>query len=282
MSRWKLPASLALAVAAAVVTAWWMLRTPAPPAPRTPTAVQPVPAVPVPAPETRGSSGPAPAAAVILPTDILPIPSEQQQTPAPSGRLVAPDSALATVNGVTIVGKDILPFPDSTEQSMTPEMFEFLLQRAIERELVFQAARREGIELDDAGRRELARLRASLFKQDPSVIKPAQPDPAAVEFQERDATGLLLRTALLNKSGRPAPLVTKDMVDAYYHSHPAEYDALPDDPKARDEAWRSIELDIRNKLVSRHMADYAAGVAEYLQELRGAAAIRILSPDAAP
>lgn len=281
MSKPKLLAAFLIGAAAVGAAVWWMSQSrpqaePAPveidrSLPSTPAEDASPAAVAKPAPVLRTT-------AVVLPADILPPDAWKDADPKASSRRISPDTALAVVNGVTIVGKDLAPFSNTAEQSMGEEMLTFLLNRAIDRELVFQAARQEKVELDEAGQRELDRVRASLFKKDPSVIKPAQPDPATVEFAHRDATALLLRTALLNKAAIAAPIVTRAMVDQYYSDHTTTYGELPADPAARDEAWRKIELQIRNELVLQRMAEYAEDTADYLQRLRANANVQILSP----
>jgi len=281
MSKPKLFAAFLVGAAAIGAAVWWMSQS-RPQAAPAPVEVQAsVPSLPAGSVSPAAAAKPAPVlktAAVFLPTDILPPDAGKSADPEVASRRIAPDTALAVVNGVTIVGKDLAPFPNTAEQSMSEDMLTFLLNRAIDRELVFQAARQEKVELDEAGQRELDRVRASLFKKDPAVISPAQPDPATVEFEQRDATGLLLRTALLNKAGIAAPTVTRAMVDQYYSDHAATYGELPADPAARDEAWRKIELQIRNELVLQRMAEYAGAASDYLQKLRASASVQLLPP----
>ena len=56
---------------------------------------------------------------------------------------VARGETVATVNDVAITGEDLIAFRarDGDEQQMTPAMYDFVVRRAIERELTFQAAR---------------------------------------------------------------------------------------------------------------------------------------------
>ena len=281
MSKPRLLAAVLIGAAVIGAAVWWMSRSRPQAAPEPVKVGSPAPSVPAGDVSPAAAAKPAPVlktTAVFLPADIMPSDAGKDADAEVSSRRIAPDTALAVVNGVTIVGKDLAPFPNTAEQSMSEEMLTFLLNRAIDRELVFQAARQEQVELDEAGQRELDRVRASLFKKDPAVIKPAEPDPATVEFEQRDATALLLRTALLNKAGIAAPIVTRAMVDQYYSDHTTTYGELPADPTARDEAWRKIELQIRNELVLQRMTEYAEGAADYLQKLRASASVQVLSP----
>src|SRR5262249_35621053 len=75
------------------------------------------------------------------------------------------DQVLATVNGVAISLKDLAPLDTAqgaTDQLMSPEMYEFLLNRAIDREVTIQTARAQGLELSAEQRQQLDQMRASL------------------------------------------------------------------------------------------------------------------------
>jgi hypothetical protein len=169
---------------------------------------------------------------------------------------------LARVNGVPIAGSDLAPWRDRDgEQSLSRPMFVFLLDRAIERELVSQAARARGITLTDEQTRHLAEIRA------------AQPDPVQAEFDLRDTTGKLLLGTLAAQAGVPSPLAGPADVEAYYHEHQEELGALPGDPEARAAAWRRIEIDIRRTLSRERQAAYEEGVQRLIGELKAAAAV---------
>ncbi|MFH0952890.1 MAG: hypothetical protein V1873_01025 [Verrucomicrobiota bacterium] len=256
------------------------------PAPAAPAAMpapareEPPPAeAPAPEPAPASASLPAPAAPTPAPAEAAPV----ARPPVEGVRRLRGDQVLATVNGVAVLGKDLVAIPPeraAEEITMSPRMYEFLLKRALERELIVQVARAERVELTDAQKQQLAGLRASLEKQDPSVISPAQVDPARVEFDVREVEGLLLRSSLLQKQGHPLPYVTEAEVEKYYQDHRAEYGDLPEDPTERDKAWQEIDLEIRRQLTPELQAEYQAQVEKYLEQLLGAAEIKY--PPAAP
>src|SRR2546425_13121403 len=77
---------------------------------------------------------------------------------------VAAGKALAKVNQATITLKDLLPLSGSeAEQIMSPEMFTFLLDRAINRELTFQTARASGIELTPEQQAQREQVRQTML-----------------------------------------------------------------------------------------------------------------------
>ena len=74
-----------------------------------------------------------------------PITPEAAEPAAPAGEAVkvVRGATIATVNGVAISGADAVAFRAKTGEALTltPEMRDFLVKRAIERELTMQAAK---------------------------------------------------------------------------------------------------------------------------------------------
>jgi hypothetical protein len=194
---------------------------------------------------------------------------------------VKPDQTLATVNGAAITLKDLVPVPAEkagAEQILSAERYTFLLDRAVEREVTFQAASRQGVELTEAQRQRLAELRVRSEKHDPGVFDTVQQNPANVEFEQRDAMGLLLQAALAQKAGVPSPHVTAEQVQAYYQQHQAEYGALPSDPAQRQTAWEKIEQAIRQNLSPELQAKHQERFQKFLDQLKAAAQVDIPPP----
>ena len=195
--------------------------------------------------------------------------------------------ALAVVNGVNITGKDVLPFRADdpyAEQSMTSLMLEFLLNQAIDRELTFQAARAQGIELTDQQRRQLDELRRTIerrFGGDPALVvnlDMAGTREDQIEFRMREATATMLMASLLDRAGAPSPFVTEDQVRESYNNHAGRYGVLPSDPQKRQEAWDQIDFQIRLDLAFPTSEHYSQLRLDHLQQLKSIAQIERYQP----
>ena len=193
-----------------------------------------------------------------------------------------PDQALATVNGVRITLKDLVPVRPgdaATEQKMSEETYQFLLQRAVERELTVQAARAQGIDLTDAQQQQLTKTRAARERSEPGVIAQITKDAAQLDFEQRDSQAFMLQTALMVQAGA-TPYVTEEMVQQYYQDHAAEFGELPADPSARAAAWREIDYNIRQQQTPLVQAEYQRRLTEYLDQLKAKAQIDVAPAEA--
>lgn len=191
---------------------------------------------------------------------------------------VRPDQVLATVNGVAITLRNLAPVDlaeASSEQVMSTEIYEFLLGRAIERELTFQAARERGVELTEEQQQQLAQRREQLERQDPQLIRQMTMNPAAIEFDLRDTAGLMLQANLAAQAGLPSPYVTPAQVEQYYQNHKAEYGELPSESAERQTAWQKIDRDIRQKLTPRLQAEYQQALDKLLDQLKASAQVTV-------
>jgi hypothetical protein len=191
---------------------------------------------------------------------------------------VHPTQALAAVRGVVITLKDLMPLtPEKAraEQSLSVDMYQFLLNRAVDREVVFQKARSEKVELSAAQRERLEAIRKRGSEKEAGVFDTVQQNPANVEFEARDSEALLLQAALVAKAGISPPHVTAKQVEEYYHQHRADCAELPAEADARRAAWAKIDEEIRRKLTPQARAEYEARVKQYLDGLKAAAQIRI-------
>jgi hypothetical protein len=250
----------AVAMSCLIATLLWNRRAPS----TGPAHSQSVPARPqaqrndaLPAPEASPTRAPSAA------------PAQTRAAPEKSIAL-RPEEKLASVEGSAILGRDI---GARTAMSMPLENYRRELDRAIDRELIFRAARARSVELTAAQRVDLERLRAAREKREPGVVYLAGYDPDEIAFQIRDAERGLLQAALLGKSGTGPPQVKADDVQRYYQEHRVEFDGLPDDPSARQQAWLAIDRQIRDRLAPEQEREYQRRTHELLAQLRASAHI---------
>jgi hypothetical protein len=199
---------------------------------------------------------------------------------------VRAEQALAKVNGVTITLKDLLPVgaaEAASKQSLSAERYDFLLNRAIARELTFQAAQAQGIKLTEEQNRQLKQVRESMLARygtDPAKVVHLNVMGTLedrIEFELRDAASPLLLHSMLAKAGAPSPYVTESQVEEYYRSHPTDYGTLPEDAVERQAAWQRINLEIRNKLTPEVQARYQQALEKMLEQLRANANIILVA-----
>lgn len=200
---------------------------------------------------------------------------------------VAPDvvrlranNILATVNGVAVQGSDLLVFGSAAEpeQALAPEIYDALLQRAIERELIVQAARSGGVDVLPDQENQLDQVRKTVLAReggDPNAkyMNVQGTLQEQLDFELRDAKAMLLRNTLLEQRGHSLPYVTAEQVKAAYDADPAKYGVLPEDPAERDAAWQKIDFQIRTELTPQLQTDYQAQVESFMQELKQGANI---------
>jgi hypothetical protein len=187
------------------------------------------------------------------------------------------DQVLATVNGVALTLKDLQPVSSpgpagGSEQTLSPERYDFLLQRAIERELTVQAARASGVELSESQKHQLARFQADRTQPEPGVIRQLTRNTAQTEFELRDAAALMLQNSLLARQGVSAH-VTPERVEEYYRAHQAEYGELPADARAREDAWAKIDFQVRQLLAPTFQNEYQNQRRVFLDKLKAEAQI---------
>ena len=184
--------------------------------------------------------------------------------------VIDPADVLARVNGVELHLGDLMTVEpgDREPRPVGADALRYLLDRAIDRELVVQAARARGVTLDPVQQAQLADERRQLDSPNPDVIADRTRTPAYVAFDVRDSEGLMLQANLVAASGAPSPHVTTAQVDAYYQAHRADFPPLPTDPAARGAAWTSIDVAIRTQLADAQAEQYRAAVAAFLRDLR--------------
>jgi hypothetical protein len=182
---------------------------------------------------------------------------------------VRASQVVLVVNGTAVTGRQLVPFraSDPAAQEMTPEMFAFLRQRAIDRELVFAEARRQGVELSAAQLAQVEEARRAAAAEGD--------DPAQLDFDETDLRARLLQTALLDRAGAPLAFAGQDDVDRYYREHGDEFEPLPEESAARAEARARIDLQIRELLANQASARYRQEARAYLDHLQAVAQVSV-------
>lgn len=242
MTRGKLVIALAAVAVAAGVT--WFVKSDGSHATSS--------AATVPAPHVVAPAAPAAPAVVAVPTVSAPVAATPKAVP------VAGERVLARVNGTAITGRDLVAFGQATpgSQSMSREMYDALLERAIDRELVVQEARKQGIKLDDTRAHQLEQVRAAQAARTPG-------DEGQIEWEARDAEAHLLLDTMLAQQGVSAIATQKD-VDAYYEAHRGEFGDMP---------RSNADLDIRQTLAVQMTDAYQQNTNAFRQKLRSAASV---------
>jgi hypothetical protein len=190
------------------------------------------------------------------------------------------DAVLATVNGEPIALKDLLPLEqDTTEQTMSDERYAFLLDRAIDRVLVFQKAVAQGVDLTELQLQQLSNMRARTQQPKADVFDDLQRNATSADFEERDAAAMLVQASLAENAGVPSRDVTPAQVEQYYQQHSSDFAALPEDPNKRQEAWEIIDTDIRVILAKTAQTLHDEASKDFIEQLRAAAKIVRTNPN---
>lgn len=228
------------------------------------------------------NEAPAPAGAMLSPGAAAVASQERSKAPlatkrraasehAPSLPLTVPDAlpgapvtlhakdVVATVNGIPVRGRDLAPMDGAL--TVSPERYAFLKARAIERELILQAAQSAGIELRDDERSRMAEVVAGLDDQ----IGPR----TVANFERRELRAQLLLNELAAREGTAAPFATQAEVDAYLRQNIARYGELPADTAARD----ALLMKVREDLAFEKQRAHGEALRDLLDELRLSAEI---------
>ena len=127
-----------------------------------------------------------------------------------AARSLHPSEVLATVNEVPVRLRDLIPAgPEEAEKGMTREQYAYRFQRAIETELVFQAARAEGVELTQAQQQRLEKI-TGVIPADPARFRKlgvtwSTADSEQVEFEKRLTSAQMLEQNLVAKKAGASP-----------------------------------------------------------------------------
>ena len=96
-----------------------------------------------------------------------------------------------------------------------------------------------------------------------------------IEFEKRDAAGLLMQETLLDRSGGPPLIVTEDQVQRYYQQNVEKYGALPTETNERAAAWQQIDTQIRRELMYSNLQAHQTALNDYMDQLKATADIQI-------
>jgi hypothetical protein len=228
----------------------------------------------------RNSHPPAQAATYALPPAAIPTTAAarpagntppasavdvHQRPPEPGTVELAAGQVVATINGKPLLARDVIPFPSddpNARQTVSRSQYKFALEHAIDRELVFDAASRQDVNLTDDNWAQLEQLRQSALAQSKSNTD------ALVEFQLRETAGNILLSSLLAKEGLTPPAYSDAEVRQYYDAHPGYFDKLPQDPSAQAAAWAKISAQVRDYLSINQRAAYHEKIRAFLDQLR--------------
>lgn len=200
-----------------------------------------------------------------------------------------PDEVVATVNGVPITGLDLVPLNSADPNAkfnLSKDMYQYLLDRAIVRELAVQEAKREGIALTPSQHQQLENQREKLRKTEDAEdaagaiahLNRTGTLQDQIEFQVRDNAAFFLLSALMDKAGVTPMLPSNVHVQEYYNAHAAEYGALPNDPDQKAAAWNQIYNDISMKLQPAILQAHGEERVQYIDQLKASAQITTNRP----
>jgi hypothetical protein len=188
-----------------------------------------------------------------------------------------PGEVLASVNQHEITVRDLLPVNEragGNEAEIPLETFRYLLDRAVNRELIFQAAKNAGIGLDESQKDQLASLKSLRNQPEPGGTARLNYDARQADLELQDASAFLLQTALLAAKG-VSPNVTPDQVSNYYQEHHREFEELPSTTPAREQAWNEIDFQIRQRLAPDVRANFQSRLTAYMTQIRAEANVMV-------
>lgn len=225
------------------------------------------------------------AVAVKAPATASPAPRPMAvRKPPTSAYWIHANQVLATVNGVSITLGDLIPLTSTNPQAvqeMDPTAYHYFLQRAINRQLIMQEAQAKGIALTDGQQAQLDKLQSEREESEPGLVQKLTVNPAEIQFQLQDEQAFMLQTSLMAAQGY-SPDVTPQEVQQYYQQHPDQYGPLPQDPQASQEAWQSIDYQIRETLANSVRLQYQQQLNAYMAQLTANANITITPPATQP
>ena len=190
-----------------------------------------------------------------------------------------PDQVLASVNGHEIKLGDVVPVSTNASQrdvEVSVQDLKYFLKRAMDRELIFQAAKERGLALNDSQHQQLANMTAMRNQPEPGGIARFNTTGAQRELELRDSEAFMLQTTLMAAQGA-SPNVTEDQVVAYYQDHQTQFGGLPVDEASRTPEWEKIDFGIRQQLAAAARASYNEKLAAYMKQVESSANI-VMTP----
>jgi hypothetical protein len=193
-----------------------------------------------------------------------------------------PDQVLAMVNDHAIKLGDVIPVTTNGSQvEISLQDMKFFLKRAVDRELIFETAKQQGVTLNDAQNQQLANLNSMRNLPEPGGIAKLNSSWAQRELEMEDAQAFMLQTTLMAAQGA-SPNVTEPQVEAYYLDHQSQYGELPVDDTARAQAWAKIDFQIRQELAAATRTSYNDKLAAYMNQMESSAKIEMTALDQSP
>jgi len=184
---------------------------------------------------------------------------------------VHPEQVLATVNRHEIRAQDALPASGTNREiTISARDLRFFLHRAVQRELIFEAASKQGIDLDESHNQQLANMQAMRNQPEPGGIARMNSDPASERMEALDARAFMLQTAIMAARGA-SPNVSEDQVRDYFQQHPSEFSGLAGQPSADNPAWQDLDFQIRNRLAASVRSNYNQELAAFMQQMESSA-----------
>jgi hypothetical protein len=184
-----------------------------------------------------------------------------------------PAAVLASVNGRSLTACEVLP-PGTSSRPVSMQVCQYYLQRAINRELIFQTAKAQGIGLNDSQKQQILDFKTMRAQPGPGTIRDLNGGSAEIAFESQDAAAFMLQTSLMDRAGA-SPNVTAEQVAAYYQQHSADFGELPADTQARAAAWKTIDYQIREILAPGIRSDFQNRLADYMNQLKAKADIQL-------
>jgi hypothetical protein len=180
---------------------------------------------------------------------------------------------LATVNGRRITARDAVPFSGTNqEMEISQRDLKFYLHRAVDRELIFEAARKQGIVLDESQNQQIANMQAMRNQHEPGGIARLNDDPAGRRLEALDAEAFMLQKAIMAARGT-SPNVTESQVQEYYQQHQSEFENQPNDADAHGQVWQQVAFQIRSQLAASTRAKYNGEQADYMHQIESEAEV---------
>ena len=204
----------------------------------------------------------------------------RQEAGAPVSRAMRfrQDEVLATVNGRKITVREAVPFGGTNQEvEISPGDLKFFLNRAVDRELIFDAAKKQGVFLDESQNQQLANMQSMRNQREPGGIAKLNDDPAGRQLEALDAKAFMLQTAIMAARGA-SPDVTEKQVLDYYHQHQSELGNLPADSDARSQAWQELAYQIRTQLAASTRTEYNHELAAYMHQVESEADVVVNTP----
>ena len=186
---------------------------------------------------------------------------------------ISPETLLGSVNGHVLTAAEVLP-PGSFAQPVSLNVCQYFLQRAVDRELILQTAKAQGLALDASQRQQMVDFQTTREQHGPGLVRDLNGGNAEVSFEMRDAEAFMLQTSLMEKLGA-SPNVSAQQVEAYYREHASQFGELPADESGRKELWSKIDYQIRQLLAANVRTDFQQKLADYMNHLKTAANIEL-------